>query len=268
MNLKTSSRAVIPRCALACLLALSTPAWATDVIPDWSATTGLPTATSPPWAQTGSDATQAAGVLTISTASAAENTYYLQDTTANPSFSTLAGASIEARVRYVSGAAASSARDAAVVALTHGGGWGNALFVGNGVIFIGAGENTRGASAVIDTSVFHTYRIDLGAGGIGAATFNVYVDDVAALTGSTYNSGLDNGSAQLVFWGEASAVAYGTSQWQFVRDAAPVPEPASGALFAAGLLATGAWLRGRRARRALLAAAPAFAAGLTATSGF
>jgi hypothetical protein len=234
-------------CTLALTLLAATPvAWSADVITDWDASAGLPTATTPPWQQTGTAFSLAPGVLTISTSSYADNVYFLQDSSVRPGFSTLAGASIEARLRYVSGSTVGDARDAGFIGITQGNNWGNALFVGNGRIFIGSGTNTRGATASIDTSVFHTYRIDLGASAGGSATFSVAVDGLTVLSGSTYNSTSDNGLAPNFYWGEGSALAYGTTQWQFVRDAAPVPEPATWALWAVGLLAAGTRLRPQR----------------------
>jgi hypothetical protein len=231
------------------LLAAAPAAWSADVITDWNAAAGLPTASTPAWLQTGSALSLTAGVLTLSTHSDAENVYFLQDSSVNPGFSTLAGASIEARLRYVSGSTSGDARDPAFIGFTQDGNWGNALFIGNGRIFIGNGTNTRGATAGVDTSVFHTYRIDLGATAGGSASFSVSVDGLAVLSGSTYFSASDNGMGERIYWGEGSSLAYGTTQWQFVRDAAPVPEPATWAMWTAGLLVAGARLRSRRGRR-------------------
>lgn len=218
-------------------LAAAPAARAADLIPDWSASAGPPTATSPAWAQSGIGASLDAGVLTISTASDADNTYFRLDDALVPGFSTTGGASIEAHLRRLSGSSSGDARDAALLAVTQGGGWGNALFIGDGRIFIGTDTNTRGATAALDTTVFHTYRIDVGAAAGGAASFLVQVDGVALLSGQTYFSPSDNGATQLVYWGEGSVLAHGSSQWQFVRDAAPVPEPAAWVLALSGLLA-------------------------------
>ncbi len=228
------------------LLAASPSAWSADVITDWDAALGLPTASTPAWLQTGDALSLTAGVLTLSTSSNADNVYFMQDSSVNPGFSTLAGAAIEARLRYVSGGTSGDARDAGFLGVTQNGNWGNALFIGNGRIFIGTDTNTRGATAFVDTSVFHTYRIDLGASAGGSASFSVAVDGVTVLSGSTYNSASDSGLGQRFFWGEGSSLAYGTTEWQFVRDAAPVPEPATWALWTAGLLGAGVRLRRRR----------------------
>jgi hypothetical protein len=227
------------------LLAAASAAWSADVITDWNAAAGLPTASTPAWLQTGSALSLTAGVLTLSTHSDAENVYFLQDSSVNPGFSTLAGASIEVRMRYVSGSTSGDARDAGFVGFTQDGNWGNALFIGNGRILIGSATNTRGATASVDTSAFHTYRIDMGASAGGSSSFIVSVDGLAVLSGSTYFSNSDNGLGQRIYWGEGSSLAFGTTEWQFVRDAAPVPEPATWAMWATGLLGAGLRLRRR-----------------------
>jgi hypothetical protein len=214
-------------------------AWAADVITDWNATAGLPTATTPPWQQTGTAVDLAAGILTLSTSTGADNIYFLQDSSVNPSFGTSAGVSIEARLRFVSGGTTSDARGTAFLGLTQDGNWGNALFIGNGLIFIGTDTNVRGATASIDTSVFHTYRIDLGAGAGNSASFSVAVDGLTVISGNTYNSVWDNEAGQRFYWGEGSSLAYGTSEWQFVRDSVPVPEPTTAGMLALGLAALG-----------------------------
>jgi hypothetical protein len=228
------------------LLAAAPAAWSADVISDWSASSGSPT--TPPWTKTGTSFATATGLLTIDTSSNGDNVYFLQDSSVKPGFSTLAGASIEARMRYVSGTGA-AARDAGFLAITQTGHWGNALFIGDHRIFIGSGTNTVGAQYTnIDTKEFHTYRIDLGAstGSSTSTSFSVAVDGVTVLYGSTYYSTDDNGDVPVFYWGEGSSLAHGKTEWQFVRNAAPVPEPATWAMWTAGLLGAGLRLRRRR----------------------
>jgi hypothetical protein len=241
--LNTLRTQLLPNASLiAVALIVSTgSALAADSISNWDASNGLPDSS---WATAGSSFTSAPDKLTISTDTPSANTYFIENKSNNPSFSTTAGLSIEARVRYVSGSQLNDARDSIVFAVTQGNNWGNGLFIGNGRIFMLADNMVRGATANVDTQGFHTYRIDVGASDSASPTnFNIYYDGVLKLSGSTYNSAPANGTDQSVYWGEGSMLANGTSEWQFVRNTAPVPEPETWAMLLAGLGLTGALAR-------------------------
>lgn len=233
-------------------LAAVLPAHAAGIT-SWSASSGLmPGATSPAWeSYVDGSATLAGGVLTLNTASNGQNDYFMQTAADVPGFSTLGGVSVEAVVRYVSGGGSFAARDAISFAVTQANNYGILFFIGNGRMFyVNADTVTPGGVAQVDTSGFHTYRIDVGAQTAGGtATARFYYDGVLKLTANTFQSTATNGPDQRFLWGEGSGSAHGVSEWKSVTNllAAPVPEPSTPALMLAGGLLTALWLR-RRSR--------------------
>ena len=210
-------------------LLLSLAGHAAGSLQDWSAASGLPGGS---WTATGAGAAIDSSILTIDTSVIGSNGYFLQSDVI-----TKDGISLEASARYVSGYAADPARQSMVIAVTQGNNWGNGLYIGNGEIFILSDNMVKGLSATVDThDSFHTYKIEVGAtNGVGPASFNVYYDGTLKLSGSTFNSTDANGNNQSVYWGEGSSLAYGQSEWAFVRNTAPIPEPETYAMLLAGL---------------------------------
>ncbi len=195
---------------------ISPAAFAVNRIKDWWAYDGMPPS---PWQQSGTGATMSGNVLSISTNAYTNNTVFIQNNLSTPNFSTLQGVSVEFRVRYVSGDTNAAYRNTISFGVSQGNGWGNSLYIGNNQIFLLADNIVRGASVNLDTTGFHTYRVDVAPStGNSASTVKVYYDGTLILTGTTFYSIDANGTSQRVYWGEGSAHAYGTAEWQYVRN--------------------------------------------------
>ena len=211
---------------------------------DWQAASGLlPDQISPAWTLIDSATIEnpalVGGVLTLSTSVEAENMAYIQT---EPLIDTVSPFYIEARVRYVSGFSSSAARAPIIIGLTTAPNIGNILFIGEDEVFFNVANHTAGAKISVDTNdAFHTYRIEYdGAGGL-----NLLYDGGAILTGSTFDSAPFNGSQQRIFWGEASLLTYGVSEWISVEHNALVPIPAAIWLFASAFAGLG-WMQRKR----------------------
>lgn len=235
-------------CAAAAFAAVvsATPATAGPLITDWYASGGTPASVSPAWVLSGSGSSLAGGVLTIR-----GKTYWGQYPS-TPGFNSLQAFSVEARLRVLSNSSSLDSREGTNIVFAQGPTNGNALFIGNGRIFINNGDVSRGSTAFVDTADFHTYRIDVGAPAVvgGLSTISVSYDGVTKLTGSTFSSVPFSGYDQRFFFGGGSSYASGVSEWQFVRNsiatAAAVPEPASWAMLVAGFTIVGTATRRRR----------------------
>lgn len=154
----------------------------------------------------------AGGILTLSTSLTSEGMWYKHSDTM---LSMPAQLVIEARLRYVSGFADVSTRAPVLILFTTEQDRGNALFIGNGEIFINADNHLRDQTAFVPTSdAFHTYRIEVDTvtGGI-----QVLYDGVPALSGSLFVSAPFNGSEPRVLFGEGSIHTYSTSEWMYVK---------------------------------------------------
>jgi hypothetical protein len=226
--------------ALALLCALGSPVAAAGIT-DWYASDGLPSA----WGSYGADGTISGGAMTVT-----HGTGYYQDASVVPGFDTRDGFSIEARVRYVSGSSSLDSRDVIGLFFSQGYTFGTGLFIGDGRVFINDQNVIRGDTAYVDTSGFHTYRIDVAAQAMpqGFSAVSVYYDGALLLTGQTFQSDQANGSVPSFAFGDLSAYASGVSEWQFVRNAsvAPVPEPGEWAMIAGGLALAGFAARRRK----------------------
>jgi RHS repeat-associated protein len=120
---------------------------------------------------------------------------------------------IEARMRFVSGTTTNSTREPANIGFATAPSFGSVLQIGKGLVFLTKSETERGATASVDTSSFHTYRIEVTKAG----SITVFQDGSQILSGSEYTSVPDHGTHPRVYWGNGSKLAYGVSQWQFVR---------------------------------------------------
>jgi hypothetical protein len=181
----------------------------------WRASSGLlPDQACPPWSLTDSatpeDPVLAGGHLTIATSADAETIAYghsgLTLQIPDPLI-------IEFRARFVSGSQSIDSRAPLTVHFTIAPDIGNGLYVRSGQIFLNADNNVRGPTAAVDTSSFHTYRIEVSAAG----GIVVDYDSVPTLTGAVFNSDPHNGPTPRVLWGEGSTFAFGTSEWEFFR---------------------------------------------------
>lgn len=150
------------------------------------------------------------GKLTLSTSVNAENMLYVQSTWEISITNPLV---IEVRAKFVSGSSSHAAHAPMGIAFTTAPNVGNVLYIGQDIMFIDSAELVRGASAVVDTDgTAHTYRIE-----VSGSAVQVFYDDVLTLTGSTYTSANDHGSAARIQWGDVSSRAFGISEWQSVR---------------------------------------------------
>jgi len=181
----------------------------------WGASSGLiPDQACPSWSLTDSATPEnpvlTGGHLTIATSADAETMAYghsgLTLQIPDPLI-------IEFRARFVSGSQSIDSRAPLTVHFTIAPDIGNGLYIRSGQMFLNAGNNVRGPTAVVDTTSFHTYRIEVSAAGV----INGFYDGALALTGATFNSDPHNGPTPRVLWGEGSTLAFGTSEWEFFR---------------------------------------------------
>jgi hypothetical protein len=194
-----------------------------DGIADWNAGDGkFPEQACPAWELTDTAAQNpvfSAGKLRLSTSTNSEIMDYIQY---EPDIAFPATPFIEARMRFVSGTSTTSVKTAAVIGFTTAPTVGNTLFIGQDEIFLLANASTRSATAFVDTNdAFHTYRIELGAGG----TITVFYDGNQILTGATFADVNHNGNLRRIFWGDGTLTAAGTSDWEFVRHNAAECQP-------------------------------------------
>lgn len=185
------------------------------------------------------------GVLTLQTSTSSELLYYSLDGAALD----LGGPTpywIEGRVQYVSGGQTSGWWRAPIFFAIRGdNGVLATLEIRNDLIFIRKGDNSLAQQAVVDTNdAFHTYRLEV-AGTNAGSMVNVYQDGALVLSD---DAAFSTSGAARVFWGDASGLAYGRSDWEYVStNLAAVPEPATAALGLAGLGVIA--LRARRRQR-------------------
>lgn len=230
------------------LLMLGAPASAIEAT--WSASTGLlPDQAGLGWALTDNASPEApvldGGVLALQTSSSSELMYY-NLTGAALDMSAGAPYWIEGRVKYVSGGQTSGWWRAPIVfGIRADNGVTATLEIRNDLIFIRKGDNTLAQQAVVDTNGdFHTYRLEVAGSSVGSLV-QVYQDGQLVLSQA---AAWDTSSSANVFWGEASTLAYGRSEWTYVStNLAAVPEPATAALGLAGLGVIA--LRARRRHR-------------------
>jgi len=186
----------------------------------------------------GSDPLLAGGLLTLATQAQPELMLYMQSGAAIDMPAQLV---IEAQMRLGPGSSTNpgpgSPRSHAGIFFNVADSVGNALFFGHDRLFLLAGDDVLGSSAVLDTDDgFHDYRIEVAGTGAGAA-ISVFQDGLLVLSGSTF-AGNPIATVARVGFGDGTLAAQGSSQWRHFShnaSASVVPEPASALLALAGL---------------------------------
>jgi len=155
-----------------------------------------------------------------------------------------------ATLRITADSTSNSARRGTVIGFTTDAYTGNGLYIGSDGIFLLSDNLTVGAFAAVDTTAaFHTYEIAV-SGTAAGSLINVYYDGatVPLLSGVTFSHPSTFGAAPEIYWGNAGALAHGTSEWLSVtHNAAAIPEPATAAALL-GAASLGVVLRRRRGR--------------------
>lgn len=141
---------------------------------------------------------------------------------------------IEATLKLVSGATAPGWWRAPVVI---GMGFDNGNFatleLAGDSAWIRDGNNSSSAWATLDTDdAFHTWRLEVDGQDAGAQV-RVYQDGIEVLAAPSV---FYNGGTRSVFWGDATGLSHGTSEWQAVStNLAVVPVPAAAWLLGSAL---------------------------------
>jgi hypothetical protein len=193
------------------------PAGAVTFNAAWEASSGArPDSVCPPWrpAVSGAEPALAGGALHIQTGACTANASYWHSGADIAMPDTVV---VEARLRFFSGGECVGPcghyRAGANLSITVAPNTGTLFHVGSNEIFLTNGECAGITSAAVPTTdAAHTYRVVVHAGVV-----RVYRDGVLTLTGGTYTSASDHGGTPRVGWGEASSLAYGTSDWEYVK---------------------------------------------------
>jgi hypothetical protein len=240
-----------PLAVTALLATMALPSHAAVVT--WNAASGsMPDVAVPQWdlVDTASpeNPSLAAGVLKLGGSTLAERMYYSMDG-ADADFSGQSSYWLEARLRVNTQSLTAGWWRAPVTMGIGFAGGGLAIFeLRRDYVYLRDGDNGRGAfSNLLDTDdEFHTWRMEV-LGSSAGSTVNVYRDGNLVLSD---NSVFNYGSGNRVFWGDASQIASGRSEWTHVSTnlaaapaSNPVSAPGSLVLAAAGLLALGAMRR-------------------------
>ncbi|MBK9031339.1 MAG: hypothetical protein IPL61_08375 [Myxococcales bacterium] len=202
--------------------ALDVDAVAATTQSDWAAASGLlPTQVCVPWELTDTSTPEAPvqnlTELILGNDADAEAMYYLHPEAVLALPAVLV---IEARMEFGSGGSQGPSRSGAAISFAEGPtDRKNALFIDDGVVFLLASENARGASAAVATTDMpHTYRIEVT---MTTGAIAVFRDAQPLLTGALFVSPYDVPTA--IYFGESSVVAHGTSIWERVTHNALAP---------------------------------------------
>lgn len=236
-------------------LALGCCLTAQAAVVSWYATDGdTPDAVLPQWQLVDSASPEnpalAADVLTIGGNAIAEQMYYTMDG-ADTDFSAGPIYWLEARLRVNTQSLTGGWWRAPVTMAIGFDGGGLAIFeLRRDSVYLRNGDNSLGAiNNTLDTDdEFHLWRMEV-LGSTAGSIVNVYQDGALVLSD---NSVYSFGSGNRVFWGDASVIAGGRSEWTYVStnlaalpDTGPAPASAPGTL----LLAAAALLALRGVRR-------------------
>jgi hypothetical protein len=184
---------------------------------EWTAASGAPPDSACPkwrWAANVGRPVLAGGVLRLETGACGSNSSFWHSDT---SFALPDTFVVEARLRVQSYSECvgpcGSYRTGANLSVTTAPSVGVLFHIGAGQVFVTTAEcGGKLAAAVPTTDAMHTYRLE-----VHGAQVRVFRDGALLLTSSTYASAADHGPAPRVGWGEASSLAFGISDWEFVR---------------------------------------------------
>ena len=203
------------------VLTMASPAVAQTFSSSWSGDSGqLPDQICPAWRlsenATPEDPMLSGGVLVVSTDQFGEDMVYQQVAPADIAFQF--PFTIEIRVRLVAGVTVHPARAPITLTISTGPNTGTMIGIDHDRVFILDGDLSAGSQAVVDTNdAFHTYRVVIEAHG----AVSVFHDGVLILSGALFVSSTAFGNTPgYITWGEGSSLAWGTSQWEFVRHTA------------------------------------------------
>lgn len=196
----------------------------------WDAASGLLPDQAGPWTladgSSAHDPTLASGVMTLTTEADYSRYMYYELGGAGVAFPGSGSYWVEATLKVDSAATVPGWWRAPVVI---GMGFDNGNFatleLASDSAWIRDGNNSSSAWATVDTDdAFHTWRLEVDGQDAGAQV-RVYQDgiEILAAPGVFYNGG-----TRSVFWGDATVLSYGTSEWQTVStNLAVVPVPAA-----------------------------------------
>lgn len=122
------------------------------------------------------------------------------------------------------------AREAAVIGAITDFGQGFGLWIGSGrAVFGAATGNAAGETAILDTTVFHDYKINLEGTDVGN-TVTLSIDGVETISGSILSSVGNFGAENSIRMGDGTRFSSGSSTWKSISVSstlAPVPIPAT-----------------------------------------
>lgn len=192
----------------------------------------------------------AGGVLTLQTSAyTAEYSYYqvleadIRPPSSGPSW-------LEVQTRLVGGGGTAGWWRAPIfLGISFASGTSATLEIGADEAWLRNDNNSLGTylSGIDTNDSLHTWRLEADGPAIGS-TVRAYYDNTLVMSGPLVYPTPGGGSATL-FWGEASVLAWGASEWASVSTnlVSGVPEPASALMLAAGLAAGLAARLGQRA---------------------
>ena len=194
----------------------------------WNASAGkTPDLANPPWTlvtNTGSSySLPAGGPLTLTAPANAQSILYYQLAT-NLAIPSVLG--IQATVRVLSSQSSVNYRAGTAIIFQNSNSIGNALYLGNGNIFLLSPSDplgdTLGPLATVDTEgAFHTYRIEVNGTETAGGIVTVFYDGSPVLTGATFKN--INTLAGIAFV-EGGLSANGSAAWQsFEHNAGSAP---------------------------------------------
>ena len=203
---------------------LANPAAAAVI--SWNAASGLLPDQTGPWeisdGSTVHDPVLSAGVLTLTTEADYSRQMYYGISDAGVAFPASGSYWIEWRAPVVVGIGFDNGNFAT-------------LEIASDSIWIRNGNNSISASATVDTDdMFHTYRLEVD-GQAGGDPVRVYQDGIEVLAASSV---FYNGGTRSAFWGDATILSYGSSEWLAVStNVAVVPVPAAVWLLGSAIVA-------------------------------